>query len=871
MPAFRRLQKPLLMALASVFAAATIIYSALWSLYGCRRVPVELGFDNEYHAGEHCELVQSVIPGSPAEGAGITEGDCIISVNGASLEGDDSLVRAWARHKPGDAVDLTVRRPGNPTPLTLHATFRPVSSTPAGIVQHLGEGILQVFPFAFMTVGLAVLFLRPEDPNAWLLALMFAGFIAVPRFANSFLTVPPSLRPLATIYRALFNNMLAAFFYFFFATFPTRSPLDRRLPWLKWAALALAASLSVPALHRGGNNQNAGFAWLGAAHVQQLTLFFDYGLIALGFVSLIANAVTVTSSEARRKTRVILWGTLVGVVPPTMMVAAEDFFGFEMSLLMGAAIVVLLWLFPLSFAYAVVKHRVLQIPVLLQRSARYVLVQRGYIVLLFVAAAAAIMLFTHTLSRLFPAAANVGMAASAVFGIVMVWASAPLVKRGTERIDRAFFRSAYDARVILQELAEKTRTVTSRHELANLLQIHIQGALHAKSLACYLHAKDGNFVAEGAPIPQESGSVPGALPRPQFPVRFGAVFVPRDLDTIPATMPLLTEVARTGKAWEVPQHPEVAGDLGALAPECLVPILGRNSRLLGLLVLGQRLSEESYSSEDKYLLESVASQAGITLENIDLAEKMAERMEAERRAAMEIEIARRVQARLFPQKLPPLRTLEYAGGCIQARQVGGDYYDFLDMGSGRLGIVLADIAGKGISGALLMANLQANLRSQYAIGLVDLPQLLRSVNRLFYENTTDESYATMFFGVYDDSCRSLRFANCGHVAPLIFRNDGTIQPLNSTTTVLGMFLDWDSTIEEEKLRSGDVVLICTDGVTEAPNAYGEEFGEKRLAELIRANRHLPPNELLAAIQKRVEEFSGVTQADDITLIVARCH
>jgi serine phosphatase RsbU (regulator of sigma subunit) len=238
---------------------------------------------------------------------------------------------------------------------------------------------------------------------------------------------------------------------------------------------------------------------------------------------------------------------------------------------------------------------------------------------------------------------------------------------------------------------------------------------------------------------------------------------------------------------------------------------------------------------------------------------------------MEIDFARRVQARLFPQKLPLLETLKYVGGCVQARQVGGDYYDFLDMGRGVLGIVLADISGKGMAGALLMANLQANLRSQYAVARDDLPRLLQSVNRLFYENTTDESYATMFFGVYDDSCRSLRFANCGHIAPLILRTDGSIRRLTSTTTVLGLFLEWESSIEEEKLYPGDLLVICTDGVTEAPNPQGEEYGEVRLAELLQGNRDLPVNELLASIQASVQKFSGATQADDITVIVARCH
>ena len=264
-------------------------------------------------------------------------------------------------------------------------------------------------------------------------------------------------------------------------------------------------------------------------------------------------------------------------------------------------------------------------------------------------------------------------------------------------------------------------------------------------------------------------------------------------------------------------------------------------------------------------------QFSITLENIRLAEKMADRIEAERRASMEMDFARRVQARLFPQKLPMLKTLDYIGGCVQARQVGGDYYDFLEMGQGVMGIVLADISGKGMSGALLMANLQANLRSQYAVGLNDLPRLLQSVNRLFYENTTDESYATMFFGVYDDSSGTLRYANCGHIEPIILHNDGTIQRLASTTTVVGLFLEWESSIEQVIFCPEDLLVICTDGVTEAPNLRGEEYGEARLTQVIQANRGLPVNELLAVIQASVQEFGGPTQADDITLIVARCR
>src|SRR4030095_13386629 len=124
---------------------------------------------------------------------------------------------------------------------------------------------------------------------------------------------------------------------------------------------------------------------------------------------------------------------------------------------------------------------------------------------------------------------------------------------------------------------------------------------------------------------------------------------------------------------------------------------------------------------------------------------LAEKMESERRVLQELEIAKQVQARLFPQTLPPITALDYAGMCIQARKGGGDYYDFIELGRDRLGLVIGDIAGKGIAAALLMANLQANLRSQCAIALDQPQRLLRAVNQLFYQHTTDGGYATFVF------------------------------------------------------------------------------------------------------------------------------
>jgi len=249
---------------------------------------------------------------------------------------------------------------------------------------------------------------------------------------------------------------------------------------------------------------------------------------------------------------------------------------------------------------------------------------------------------------------------------------------------------------------------------------------------------------------------------------------------------------------------------------------------------------------------------------------VAEKLELERRAAQELEIAKQVQARLFPQTLPASATLEYAGLCIQARQVGGDYYDFLNLGQERVGLVVGDIAGKGIAAALLMANLQANLRSQCAIALDQPQQFLQSVNRLFYENTADGAYATLFFAEYDDRVRRLRYANCGHLCALLFRKDSTLERLESTCPVLGLFREWDCAISECELFPGDTLALYTDGVTECFNDADEEFGEQRLVDAVRRRPGLTPRALLDSVLDEVQRFGSREQHDDITLIVAQC-
>jgi serine phosphatase RsbU (regulator of sigma subunit) len=242
--------------------------------------------------------------------------------------------------------------------------------------------------------------------------------------------------------------------------------------------------------------------------------------------------------------------------------------------------------------------------------------------------------------------------------------------------------------------------------------------------------------------------------------------------------------------------------------------------------------------------------------------------EAKRRAVQELEIATQVQARLFPQRLPPIPTLDYAGVCLQARSVGGDYYDFLDLGTDRIALVVGDIAGKGIAAALLMANLQANLRSQCVNAVEHPDKVLNSVNRLLYENTDANAYATLFFAEFEPRTGCVRYANCGHLPAIVLRSDGAVERLNPTCTVVGMFEDWRCSMALCQILAGDILALYTDGVTESFRD-DEEFGEERLVDALRRHSRLTARELAGAVVEEVTRFSGPEQYDDITLIIAK--
>lgn len=841
----------ILRGVAAIFALVTIQYGVAYMYYArIQTASAELGFSSAYSEQARAAVVGSVDTGGPAAQAGLASGDRIMAANGVRLSTVERFNR-WDRSPAQDVVVFTVvHRPGH-TPATSLVTVRLADTAPIslkGVVENSVVEMLGFYPVVFLTVGLTVLMLRPSNPFAWVMATLFACFLSLPSFPRAPSGLPTNVAAFVLGYKALALPAIPMLFYGFFARFPARSPLDVKLPWLKWLNVVGWVLFSVPNLGSGGPTSSPAFMVraLGQHVADIVRVGYLLSVIPLGIAALVWNVKGAPTADTRRKARVLLWGAVAGIGPILIFAFVQLVLHQPVPTWLNNAANVMLFSFPLSFAYAVVKHRVLDIPVLLHRSARYVLVRRGFFVLLAMLGITATAAFTYSFTRLFDVQVPIATAAGVVFGMALVTGSAPLVKRATTRIDRAFFRTAYNATAILENLAATIPQVTSRDTLAALLEREITQALHPVGVIVYLEDPDERLLHPRA----------SRWHRPTPP--------------LPTNVPWLIELARRAKPWDVSSgsKEEPPPMLRESEAECLVPITGRGGRLHGVVIVGASPSEQPYSRDDKRLLLAVANQAGGALENIMLAERMAERLGVERAAAREIEIARQVQFRLFPQKQPPLRTIDYAGGCVQARHVGGDYYDFVDLGAGLVGFVVADISGKGIAAALLMANLQANLRGQYATA-GDLSRLLKSVNKLFYDNTNDNQYATLFFGEYSDETRRLHFANCGHFPPLLLRADGTVEQLHSTAMVLGLFEDWTVTTCDRELKVGDVLVIYTDGVIEAMNHAEEEFGTERLIETVRLHRERPAADLVTAIHATVQAFVNGAPSDDLTVVVAK--
>ncbi len=295
-----------------------------------------------------------------------------------------------------------------------------------------------------------------------------------------------------------------------------------------------------------------------------------------------------------------------------------------------------------------------------------------------------------------------------------------------------------------------------------------------------------------------------------------------------------------------------------------VPMLLKN-KMVGLLTLFNKHSDSGFSVGDQRLLSILAAQSAHIIENARLYEKE----QALIRLQEEMRLANDIQVNLLPQENPKLAGYDIGGKSIPAKDVGGDYYDFIYLKENDLAFCLGDISGKGIPAALLMANLQASLRGQTLMG-IECKNCISFTNNLLFNSTDSNKYATLFYGVLHSDENKITFCNAGHNEPILIDNSGKVTRLKEGGMIVGILPD--ITYEEKTIdfQSGSMLLVYSDGITEAMNSSEEEFGEERLIAFLKENKNLPSSQIIESIIKIVKEYAGnVEQMDDMTLVIIK--
>jgi sigma-B regulation protein RsbU (phosphoserine phosphatase) len=863
-PSKRTASPNLLRTLLGLFVLASLSYwiaGALdsWELdlHWDRHIQSPLSFDDE------TILVTDVKP--EASSAGLAKGIKITGLNGAPYSGTAQWAEILVTAHPGDTLDVEFDRP-NGTHGIATITLTERKRAHAGIADWAvltRDGIFSLLPLICLFIGFWVVAAKPLDINAWLLLILLA-FPEVLTMDLGMATGTGLL--LRGVWYQTMQILASPALLLFGVYFPERSRIDQKLPWVKWlivgpilAFLGLVYPYWVRLYFLGGISP----LWartidLGLHIVNVLNL----ACVVLYLVLTLDKLRSASTADARRRLRVLTVGMSVGVGSLLFVFILLPHFGFKRDTPAGFWILstgaILFMIAPLTLAYVVLVQRAMDVRMILRTGTRYLLAKAFLFVLQFVLIAIA------TWRLLLPALHKQEPQASDLAGILAFFALVVALRLGVRKsvqgwLDRKFFREAYNAEVVLNELSDEVRRFTETEPLLQTVARRVADTLHVNQVAMLLRRGEFFQLQQSIGI-SSAGTL--ALPTQASAVRYLAS---------------TNEPARLYRedpdAWYLMAGTAERSVLDIVNAELLLPLPGRN-RLMGVMALGPKRSEAAYTKADLHLLQTVATQTGLAIEVAELARSLAAEAAQRERVNREIEIAREVQERLFPQFMPNLQGATVAGHCRPALGVGGDYYDVFELSDGRTGLAIGDVSGKGIAAALLMASLRASLRGVTLDNPRDFAKLMDKVNRLVYEASASNRYATFFFAAYDPKTRRLECVNAGHNPPFVLRRglDGKTEVLRleADGPVVGLLEFAPYTEQSQILMPGDLVLLYTDGISEAMTHDDEEWGEERLIAAANCCKDETSTEILKRLFAEADAFTaGAPQHDDMTLLVLK--
>jgi sigma-B regulation protein RsbU (phosphoserine phosphatase) len=807
-----------------------------------------------------------------AQAAGLRTGDEIVTVNGRPVNGRTDVWGPIRRARLGDSMQLRVRSTSTgegsaPIAREHDITVKLPQFSYLGFTQGETAGyayivlIRVVVPVFCLALGFWVAAVCIGDAAAWMLLLLLLSIANKIIDGRTVAGNEDALQPLLTGFTLAAAQFAPVALALFAIAFPEPLAIDRRYPWIKWILfgppLLLAMFFGVIVAVQMHHAALAAQLWPIYLRFEWTDWLSSVAVVTF-FVALAYKTITASTRDARRRLLLLDIGAAVSFLPLLVLIVLTITRGFNWEGWGAVFSIAMLVIFPLTMAYVIVVHRAMDVRVVVRQGVQYVLARSGIraiqIGLVIAVSIGASFILSRGVST--PRVLTVIAGAVAIVAI-----SGRFADRLRQWVDRKFFREAYEADAILSDLASKVRTMVETGPLLETVATRVAASLHVPRIAILLD-RDGPFRPAYA------------LGYPETP----SVTLAHDSQTVQRLreQPRALVEFDDPDSWVQTAHADERASLQRLDSELLLP-LSMNEKLLGIMSLGPKQSEEPFSRTDIRLLDSVATQTGLALENGRLAAAIAAEVAARAKEKRDLEIAREVQERLFPQDYPPIVGLDYAGTCRPARGVGGDYYDFILLQNdqhdqaARLGIAIGDVSGKGIPAALLMATLRAYLRGAQTIHhQSDLTTVMRHLNKLVFESSAPNRYATFFYAELDAASRVMTYVNGGHNPPMLFRG-GDVLRLEAGGPVIGLMEDCDYTQGCVTLQAGDLLVAFTDGITEAMNGADVEWGEEALIAMVRTcDNTMRAGALTERVIKSVDAFvADAPQHDDMTTIVLR--
>ncbi len=819
-------------------------------------------------------VVRFVEEGSAAQQAGLEPGDELFQPDGRPLKAFSDYARLRRMAEQTKVLPLLVKK--------RDGRFYRVE---VRLLPPTGSWLSLEFFFTIETalivvlcagVGLAVCWLRWEDATARFGGLFFISLSTLFGNAQSAL-LPPWVSIPAGLLQTIGSSAVGYLCLCFFLEFPTSTRLNRPARWLKqgygWVTLLLGL-LSIMNFSVRLASFEATY-WFHTVPLVNELLSARIIVLWIGLASpfglYLGRRRTQTPEQARRL-KVFTLGSALGVIPVLLLILAT--YAFKLNAedypWLYVLPIALFPLFPLSFAYVVVRHRVLGIQQILRSGVRYLFVSRGVIVLeclvfYFLARHLVfpLVLWGHALTGQRPTFFGLSLwmvaTGGAFFGLAIF-----INPRLQKTIDRRFFREAYKVQQVLSDLAASVRQATNVDEMLRRVATTVDAALHVKTIGFLLHPSLLGSPTEAV----ANGNAPMLR---GFACRFGpntSGIVESEL-SFPLTSPLVARLRRDPEPFDLEpestdgipygKHPT----LRRLDSHLLIPLVSGDN-LLGVFSLGPKLSGEPYTSEDKALLMAVAESVALRLDNAQLVQ----RLTAEATLRRELEIARDMQQRLLPSAPPRLPGLDVVGASFPASDVGGDYYDFLPLDTHCLAVAIGDVAGHGISSGLLMALAKGGLHNQVRSN-THPSAVMAAMNQLIAVSGSKRDLMTLIYGVIDTTTHTIALANAGHPPAYHYHAEtGAVEAIEHGAYPLGVRRNSHYPTQCVTYRPGDTVVFYTDGLVEARNAEGEVFGFERLETLLAHHGNRPATDLQTAILAALRAFLGkLTAEDDVTLVI----